>query len=676
MSNLNRRPLRRAAAGVLAGTLALSGAAVAATASPASALPGFTFERIEGVNRYETAANIARSAFPTGTEVAIVARGDVFADALTANYLAGAIGAPVLLTTSRGLPEVTTEVLAELGVQAVVIVGGTTAVSQAVEDELAADYDVDRLGGADRYLTAELVAATTAAVNEGAVGEFNGLRTAILGSGQSFPDVLAAAPLSYAGNHPLLITRPTGLPESTEDVLVGLDIEQVILVGGTDVVPKAVADRVATVTGNPVVRLFGQTRYETAAAIAEAAYDDFGFDEAHVNLARGDVFADALAGGPHAGEEMAPIVLTTPTTLAPATAGFLEDHSDTLVDGHIFGGVNAVNSAVEEAAEDAATGDTVPVDTTPPAAAVLSGPTVATTTNSATFAITGTAEAGAIVRVLRASDRAVLGTGTADATTGAFSIDPDLVEGANDVVIVVVDAAGNVSTATTVPTITQDTTAPTAELDPGAVGGRTITVTYSERVTNSTATVQDFTIDGVELSAATATITTKADAQGRDVSTVTLVDPLQAGDVIVLEAGAVRDLAGNRGPVEALTGTPAGPPAFMTAVASLNGTGNDTIVLNYSEVVAAVGGTYDNRQFFYDADCDGGVNDTLGVVAQGASGTSLTLSLADGTVAADDANDCVRYVDTNAASDTGDVVDGQGNTQVSGDNVVVTSAAV
>ena len=39
-------------------------------------------------------------------------------------------------------------------------------------------------------------------------GELDGLRTAILGSGQAFPDVLAAGPLSYARNHPLAITRP------------------------------------------------------------------------------------------------------------------------------------------------------------------------------------------------------------------------------------------------------------------------------------------------------------------------------------------------------------------------------------------------------------------------------------------------------------------------------------
>ena len=647
MSTRNTRPVRRAAAGVLAGTLALSGAAVAATASPANALPGFTLDRIEGLNRYETAANIAADAFPTGAPVAIVARGDVFADALAANYLAGALGAPILLTGSKSLPGVTADALADLGVEDVIIVGGTTAVSTDVERALEANYGVDRLGGTDRYETAALIAVATAQDVELPVGEVNGLRTAILGNGQNFPDVLAAAPLSYAGGHPLVISRPDGLPDDSAAVLEALDIEQVLIVGG----PVAVSDDVETdaerITGNPAIRVFGDTRYETAAEIADFAYDELGFDEAHVNIARGDQFADALTGGPHAGEEMAPIVLVTPTELRPATKAFLENHSDTLVDGHIFGGLLAVSKAVEEAAEDAATGPedvtdpgpaviTAPltatttgnatiaitgtaeagatvrvlrgttqvgtgtadatsgafsvtatlvegandlvvvvadaagntstatavptvtrntVDTTAPTAAAVTTPNAATRTNAATFAIAGTAEAGATVNVLRAGDRTVAGTGTA-ADNGAFSVNATLADGANDFVVVVEDAAGNKSTDTVVPTITQDTVAPTATLTVGDAGTNTITVTYNERIRNSTATVQDFTLNGTELTATTATIDTDFNATlGGDVTTVTLTAPLVAGDVIVLEADAVADLAGNRAPAQPLTGT-------------------------------------------------------------------------------------------------------------------------
>ena len=51
--------MRRATASVLAGTLALTGAALAAGVSPANAQAGFTFDRLAGQDRYATAAAIA-----------------------------------------------------------------------------------------------------------------------------------------------------------------------------------------------------------------------------------------------------------------------------------------------------------------------------------------------------------------------------------------------------------------------------------------------------------------------------------------------------------------------------------------------------------------------------------------------------------------------------------------
>ena len=83
MSKINRHPVRRTAAGVLAGALALSGAVAAAT--PASALPGFGLDRIAGDNRYETSAAIAGQF--GATSGAILASGETgrSVDALSAN---------------------------------------------------------------------------------------------------------------------------------------------------------------------------------------------------------------------------------------------------------------------------------------------------------------------------------------------------------------------------------------------------------------------------------------------------------------------------------------------------------------------------------------------------------------------------------------------------------------
>lgn len=356
MNHLTAHPVRRAAVGVLAGTLACTGAIVTAGASPANAVEGFAFERLNGDDRFETAAAIAADTFPNGATTAIIARSDDFADALTGNYLAGTLNAPVLLTRTGDLPSATADALAALGVDDVVIVGGDNAVSPAVEATLREDYTVRRLAGTDRYLTAQAVAEDAAGDGTG-VGEYDALRTAVLGNGQDFPDVLAAGPLGYAESFPITITRPADLPDATAAVLADLEIEQVIVVGGDTVVSPAVRAEVEEITGNPVIELEGANRFLTANAIADFAYDELDFDATHVNLARSDRFADALAGGPHAGEERAPILLTTPDALSVPTRDYLASRSGTLTDGHIFGGTAAVSDATKAAAEQAASGD-------------------------------------------------------------------------------------------------------------------------------------------------------------------------------------------------------------------------------------------------------------------------------------------------------------------------------
>lgn len=95
-------------------------------------------ERLEGGNRYETSATISGHAFPGGADTVFVATGGVFADALSAGAVAGAVPGPVLLTQSGSLPQVQAAEVTRLDPDRVVILGGTNAVSSAVETELGA----------------------------------------------------------------------------------------------------------------------------------------------------------------------------------------------------------------------------------------------------------------------------------------------------------------------------------------------------------------------------------------------------------------------------------------------------------------------------------------------------------------------------------------------------------
>lgn len=97
------------------------------------------------------------------TQTVFIATGANFPDALGAAAVAGASLAPVLLVTRDAIPEETLTELQRLQPDSIVIVGGTSVVSDAVVDELEAlgfAPTVTRIAGANRYDTAaELSAA-------------------------------------------------------------------------------------------------------------------------------------------------------------------------------------------------------------------------------------------------------------------------------------------------------------------------------------------------------------------------------------------------------------------------------------------------------------------------------------------------------------------------------------
>lgn len=96
---------------------------------------GATTDRLGGQTRYDTALQIAGLAGSTDT--VFLAVGTNFPDALTAAPAAAAVGAPIVLTDPTVLPEAVRSWLqARPGVDHVVILGGTGAVSSDIEYEL------------------------------------------------------------------------------------------------------------------------------------------------------------------------------------------------------------------------------------------------------------------------------------------------------------------------------------------------------------------------------------------------------------------------------------------------------------------------------------------------------------------------------------------------------------
>lgn len=337
----SRSPRRRRAIGASIATAAV-GLAGLAVATPAHATADFGLERLAGDDRIHTAADIATDTYAAGATHALVARADAFPDALAGNYLAGAEAGPILLSNTDDVPELTLAALEELGVTEVTLLGGTAALGDAVQTELTgAGYTVGRSAGEDRYETAAAIATGQDAA---AIGETGDGRTALLATGEGFADALTGGPLSYASTLPLLLTPSDALGEDASAALEELEIEHVLILGGTAAVAPQVELQLTTM-GMTSERLAGDTRYDTATTIAEFATTNLEFTDTTVNVATGVDFPDALTGASHAGEESAPVLLANEGNTNEACA-YLNTIADTVADGHVFGGTSAVTDEV------------------------------------------------------------------------------------------------------------------------------------------------------------------------------------------------------------------------------------------------------------------------------------------------------------------------------------------
>lgn len=336
-------------------TLAAAPLTIATTAGSASA-QHVTPARVAGENRYATAAEVARFLYPDGVSEALLGSGTDFPDALAGAPLAGANSSPVLLTDPDTLSDETADVLADLGVNQVTLLGGPNAISPAVAQDLESQgYVVGRVAGQDRFETAAELARAVYAENTGA--NFPGDRRAVfVANGLRFPDALAAsAPASMGpAQIPIVLVEQDRLPGATAQVLADLDVELAILVGGTAAISASVRQAIED-RGVSTDRIDGQTRTDTARNVAAFAQEFLGFDATSHLLARGEAFPDALAAGPLGGVRQDPILLTEdPNTLSSPTSTFLAEQCPDVEVVRAVGGTSAVSAEVLSEAEQAA----------------------------------------------------------------------------------------------------------------------------------------------------------------------------------------------------------------------------------------------------------------------------------------------------------------------------------
>lgn len=297
--------------------------------------------RVDGPDRYATAIEVSKTNFAASSvTTVVVATGEKFPDALAASGLAGVYGSPILLVRYEVTPALEAE-LERLGATDVILVGGTSAISDAVETELAGEYDVDRIEGADRYETAAAVALR--------IREEGGSDKVFVARGDDFADALAASPFAWSQMMPVLLVAKTGVPAATSGALEDLGTKNAVVVGGTAAVPESVYVALdAVLTGN-LDRWWGADRYATALAVAEGAESRLWGDWSFVGIATGRNFPDALGGGAAAGAHGGMLLLTAPDSLSQVTQTALETHADVVEEVQVFGGPAAVHDAVYDA---------------------------------------------------------------------------------------------------------------------------------------------------------------------------------------------------------------------------------------------------------------------------------------------------------------------------------------
>jgi putative cell wall-binding protein len=284
-----------------------------------------TLTRVAGADRIATSIAISQAGFPSSRSAlaVVLATSDTFADALAGGPLAAHSDGPVLLTPPTGLSgNVGAEIQRVLPAgHTVYILGGAAALSSAVDTSVASlGFVPVRIAGVDRADTAVKIAQT--------LGD---PPTIFEVDGTSFADGLSAGPAAALSHGAVLLTMGASPAAETVAYLGLHPKDRLYAVGG----PASTADPSA-------LPLVGADRYATSVVVANQLFAA----PSVVDLASGEVDADALSGGPVAALAGAPLILVPSSgPLPPTVEAYLTKASDTVLSALLFGGTAAISTA-------------------------------------------------------------------------------------------------------------------------------------------------------------------------------------------------------------------------------------------------------------------------------------------------------------------------------------------
>ena len=190
-----------------------------------------------------------------------------------------------------------------------IVISVITLISIASTNVIASKALVaKRLGGKDRVETSVKLSKDIADKN---------VKTAILVGYNGEIDALTGTSLTNKLQARIFMTKKDKLDTEVLAEIKRLEIEDIIILGGTSIISKELENEVKGLDFiNNVKRLYGETRTETAFEVAKELVGDNDAEEVFVTLGFNS-FADALAIGPISARRNIPILITNRNAKGP-----------------------------------------------------------------------------------------------------------------------------------------------------------------------------------------------------------------------------------------------------------------------------------------------------------------------------------------------------------------------
>lgn len=173
----------------------------------------------------------------------------------------------------------------------------------------AGESSTKRLAGTNRY-------ETSVAISDAGWTSSN---TAIIATGENFPDALCAVPFAKKFNAPILLTKKSKLPAETVSELKRLGVKKVYLIGSTGVIDQNVENTFRSMNIS-YERVHGSNRFKTSIEVAK----EIGVEKGVVIVTAYN-FPDALSIAPIAAQSGMPILLSTTDKLQKDVNEFLKN---------------------------------------------------------------------------------------------------------------------------------------------------------------------------------------------------------------------------------------------------------------------------------------------------------------------------------------------------------------